>query len=397
MRLIAGLVVALVTAVGAPAAGAQQLDGPSGTSDAKVLVIGLDGTRIDLVNQLMDEGNAPNLAALRGDGFLVPSLLNYAPPAALTLSEVGWSSISTGVWPPKHGVSGYMLNKDPGQATKNGYPDFLSRIEQVRPGLSTFLASDWENIGLHESGGPIFGDAIDTRFALAAEDTLDSYDQGDKAVTNAAADYLEHGNPDAGFVYLGVIDESAHAVGSATPAYIDAIEKTDARIGKLLSALRSRPTYLQERWLVVVTTDHGQQALKYPSVLSHGGGTELERTSFVGLAGFGAPTTAPDPRIVDVQPTVLSYLGIPVDPAWNLDGKALLQAPAIPAPITRIRRLKGKLRITVSAPQGSPSLTAVRVRTTKQTKTARSKTGARRLVVTLKGRKPRVRITPSSP
>ena len=47
-------------------------------------------------------------------------------------------------------------------------------------------------------------------------------------VTDAATRYLRRGDPDAGFVYLGLVDETAHLVGSATPAYADAIATTDA-------------------------------------------------------------------------------------------------------------------------------------------------------------------------
>ena len=54
---------------------------------------------------------------------------------------------------------------DPGQATKNGFLDFLTRIEQGRPQLSTFIASDWDNLGLPLNGGPIFGTAMDAKFA----------------------------------------------------------------------------------------------------------------------------------------------------------------------------------------------------------------------------------------
>ena len=128
-------------------------------SHAKVLVIGVDGTRWDLVRRAMAEGRAPNLARLGREGVAGPTLLPYTPPAALTISEVGWSTIASGVGPAKHGVNGFMLNNDPGQATKNGYADFLTRAESLRPAISTFLASDWANIGRPENGGPIFGTA----------------------------------------------------------------------------------------------------------------------------------------------------------------------------------------------------------------------------------------------
>jgi hypothetical protein len=344
-------------------AGAAGLSGPPGTSASKVLVIGTDGTRIDLVRRVMDEGGAPNLVGLARRGYMAPSLLAYAPPEALTISEVGWTTIATGVWPAKHGVTGYRLNMDPGQETKNGYLDFLSRIEKVRPRLSTFIASDWPNLAEHANGGPIFGDAIDARLTVSPEDTVDSWDAGDQKIADGAARYLREGDPDAGFVYFGVVDESAHTDGSATERYLRAIRDTDRRIGQLLTAIRARPSYRAERWLVLITTDHGQQNLDFGTLLSHGGGSELERTSFVAAAGFGfEPKTVRDARVVDVAPTVLARLGIPIDPKWDLDGRALSAAPRPPRPSASARRLGARrLRVVVRARRGAPALRSVRI------------------------------------
>src|SRR5687767_13774161 len=162
MRSVLLAVCAL--AIAAPCAAAQSapLSGPDGTSLDKVLVIGVDGTRWDRVQALLRTGRAPNLVRLRRAGFGVSSRLDYGP-GTLTISEVGWSSVASGVWEDKHGVKGTRLNMDPGQATKNGFLDFLTRIEQGRPQLSTFIASDWDNLALPLNGGPIFGTAMDAR------------------------------------------------------------------------------------------------------------------------------------------------------------------------------------------------------------------------------------------
>lgn len=363
---------------------------PAHASDAKVLVIGLDGTRIDVVERLMEEGRAPTLKRLEDEGYTVPSLLPYAPPEALTLSEVGWSSIAAGVWPAKHGVDGYQLNRDPGQATKNGFSDFLTLIEAADPKRRTFLTSDWANIGLRENGGPIFGEAADDTFATASADSVEAYDAGDEQVTVDTVRLISQKDPDAGFAYYGVIDEVAHLVGSATPAYEAAIERTDARVGRLLAAIRGRSSSRRERWLVLVTTDHGQQAFAFPSLVSHGGGTAIERTSFMTVAGFGAPDAPTgQPAIVDVAPTVLTYLGLPV-PA-NLDGTPLLQAPKVPRPTLRTR---GRL-VIVRAPNGSPPLKRVRVgkRTVKRVgrRIAVRAKGKRVVAVDVDGRRTRLR------
>jgi Type I phosphodiesterase / nucleotide pyrophosphatase len=332
-------------ALAAPPALGQSLSGPDGTSLDKVLVIGTDGTRWDLLDAAMKAGRAPNLARLRRQGFGHPTLLEFGPNT-FTLSEVGWSSIASGVWEDKHGIDGSKFNMDPGQATKNGYLDFLTRIENRRARLSTFLASDWDNIGLAENGGPIFGSAMDANFAARVPaETIDNWNRGDIQVTDAATRYLRRGDPDAGFVYLGFVDETAHLAGSATPTYANAIATTDARIGKLLRAIRSRASYPFESWTILVVTDHGQKALSEPSVISHFGHTELELTSFVIGAGPGLGANVKKPKVVDILPTVLHQLGLSTPRSWNIDGHTLSKARPPSSASARLRggRLVAKL------------------------------------------------------
>ena len=342
---VLGVMLALVAS---PAyAQSTPLAGPAGTSLNKVLVIGTDGTRWDLLEAAMKAGRAPNLARLRRDGFGRPSPLRFGPDT-LTLSEVGWSSIASGVWDDKHGIDGRMLNKDPGQATKNGYLDFLTRIESQRGRLSTFLASDWDNIGLPLNGGPIFGSAMDANFAARVPaETIDNWNRGDAQVTAAATRYLRRGDPDAGFVYLGLVDETAHLAGSATPTYANAIATTDARIGRLLRAIRARPSYPFESWTILVVTDHGQRPLDEPSVISHFGKTKLELTSFLFGSGPGLGRDVTKPLVVDVLPTVLHQLGLRTPASWDVDGRSLSRAKPPSSATARLRghRLAVRLRL----------------------------------------------------
>jgi hypothetical protein len=347
MRGVA-LAVCVLALVAPPAyAQSDRLTGPAGTSLNKVLVIGTDGTRWDLLDAAMRAGRAPNLARLRREGFGRPTLLRFGPDT-LTLSEVGWSSIASGVWDDKHGIDGSKLNMDPGQATKNGYFDFLTRIENQRGRLSTFLASDWDNIGLPLNGGPIFGTAMDANFAARVPaETIDNWNRGDVEVTKAAERYLRNGNPDAGFVYLGLVDETAHLAGSATPTYAAAIRTTDGRIGRLLRAIRARASYPFESWTILVTTDHGQRPLSEPSIISHFGKTELELTAFLFGSGPGLGQKVTKPLVVDILPTVLHQLGLRTARSWNIDGHTLSRAKPASSASARVRggRLVAKLSL----------------------------------------------------
>ena len=395
--MIRGISLALVGLVVALAASSAQaatpLKGPKGKSYSKVLVIGTDGTRWDLLKQQMDQGKAPNLRKLLRDGVGGPTLLPYSPPKAFTLSEVGWSTIAAGVGPDKHGIDGSKFNMDPGQSTKNGFLDFLTRAERQRSSLSTFLASDWANIGLHKNGGPIFSDAIDTKYALDAADTLEAYDKGDAAVAKESARYLRRGNPDAGFVYFGFVDETAHIVGSAQPAYRTSITTTDARIGRVLRAIRARPTYALERWTVIVTTDHGQRNLNFGTPASHIGGTTLEQTSFVIAAGPGIPKRAnKNPGVVDINPTVEHQLGITVRRAWNLDGRSLVRGKLLPAPpkvgvVLRLRNGEPTLSLVARSRKGAPRIRSLRLKLARGMRLRRGVSGR------ADGRSRRVRVS----
>jgi type I phosphodiesterase/nucleotide pyrophosphatase len=381
------MVVLVVLGIGAMPAAARSgsLSGPQGTSLNKVLVIGIDGTRWDLLDAAIKSGRARNLARLRRAGFGRPSLLEYGP-GTLTLSEVGWSSIASGVWEDKHGVDGTKLNMDPGQATKNGYLDFLTRVERARPRTSTFLASDWDNIGLAENGGPIFGTAMDTNYAARVlVETIAAWDEGDRQVTLAASHYLRFHNPDVGFVYLGVVDESAHLAGSATPTYANAIATTDRRIGRILAAIRARPTYLWESWTILITTDHGQRPLTEPSIVSHLTDTPLERTSFLIGSGPGLRASVTRPRVVDILPTVLHQIGLRTRARWNIDGRSLSRARPASAASARLRgrkRLITRLRLG-HPPRGARS---IRLRLPVRATSAAARLNGRRVKVRVAGR-----------
>lgn len=274
---------------------------PQGVSTDKVLVIGLDGLRHDRIAA----ADAPNLDALIASGTFGTSLL-YTNPMAATSSGPGWSTIATGVWPDKHGV------KDNSFTGKRYdlHPDFLTRLEAANPALSTYAALDWRPLG--DQG--TFGPSIDSRLVLDGD--ANGYPAEDERVTQASVQVLRDGNPDAAFVYLGAIDIAGHNSGAASKAYLDTIKASDAQIGRLIAAVRARPTYSGERWTFVVATDHG-----HTDSGGHGGSTIEERRTFVLASGPGiaAGATPKDTRLVDVAATVFGQLKLPL-PA-GLDGR----------------------------------------------------------------------------
>lgn len=271
----------------------------------RVLLIGLDGVRVDILEQ----ASTPHIDALAAGGGL--SLRARTRPN--TVSGPGWSSMLTGVWMDKHRVEG---NQFAGNAYDR-YPDFLTRIEQLRPELSTLAVLDWPPLGTGQDGGPLIGDLVDVKINVNG-DTI-GYPEADRRTTAIAARLLASQPIDAAFVYLGDIDVVGHDTGSLSPQYRAAIETADEQVGRLIEAIRSRATFAQEDWLVLMSTDHGRA-----DDGSHGGESDAELTIFYLAARLDgrAVRLVEAPRVVDVAVTALAHLGIVADPAWELDGRA---------------------------------------------------------------------------
>ncbi|MEE1755240.1 alkaline phosphatase family protein [Streptomyces sp. SP18CS02] len=286
----------LVAAVQADAAGSSDTAGTHGAKRPKSLVIGIDGATF----AAFDKAGMPNIKNLMATGMTATSNL-YAAPMAPTSSGPGWSSIATGVWPDKHKV---VDNAFTG-ADFARYPDYATRMEAAAPALNTLVVGTWSPVAT-----TVFGPATDTRLTGA-----DDADTTAKAVSRLAST-----DADATFVHLDEVDGAGHSYGAASPTYLNALTTADARVGKLLQAVTSRPAYGDEDWLIMLTADHG-----HTDGGGHGGNSQQERQTFViaNGAGFAPGSVRHDVKVTDVAPTVLDHAGITVDPAWRLDGEVI--------------------------------------------------------------------------
>lgn len=214
----------------------------------KVLFIGIDGCRADV----MMSSNTPNIKNLVNQS--VYSMNGLC--AATTWSGNGWSTMLTGVWHTKHNV----MDNNFTNPNYSNYPDFLTRAEAYNPNLRTISLVNWAPIN-----NTIIKNA-DVKTVLST----------DTEVKNAAVNALQNDNPDILFISFDDVDHAGHSYGfsSAVPQYVDAMQTTDSRIGEIINAMKSRPTYTNEDWLVVLTTDHGAMDD------GHGGGNLNERTIF---------------------------------------------------------------------------------------------------------------------
>jgi predicted AlkP superfamily pyrophosphatase or phosphodiesterase len=281
-------------------------------NDPRVLLIGIDGVRVDVLAR----ADTPVLDSLAEAGFFS----DEAKTRVRTVSGPGWSSMLTGVRTEKHGV-------DSNDFRGNRYtewPDFLTRLERERPELGTFAVLDWPPLGTPDSGGPLISDAIDVKRTFDGE--TEGYGPADAASVAAAVEHLRQEDVHAAFVYLGDPDVVSHETDSFSPEYRASIERADAQVGELVEALQARPGFPREDWLILVSTDHGRN-----DAGGHGGSSPSETTIFFLAAGPSVRSGGTDcpPEIVDVAATALAHMGLVVP---GLDGKPRGLGPGVCGP-----------------------------------------------------------------
>ncbi|MFF9011449.1 HAD-IA family hydrolase [Streptomyces sp. NPDC014870] len=276
----------------------------------RVLVVGIDGVRLDTLSRL----GTPHLDALAASGFLAPVLVEPGTP---TMSGPCWATIVTGVTVDKHAV----WSNDFSGNRLSVFPDFTTRLRDA--GRRTYVAAGWEPLVTVANGGPLFrGPGRLSHVAPAADDCA-GWEAADELVTVDAARVLAEQDPEASFVYLGAVDETAHILGCGTE-YERAIVRADERLGRLLAAVRGRAAYAEEAWTFLVVTDHGHRDQG-----GHGGRSDLERTAWIACAGPDVPVGAPvgELRHQDVAAQVFASLDCPPDSHWTLDGRPFTVEP----------------------------------------------------------------------
>lgn len=274
----------------------------SAASAQRVLVIGVDGLKPDCIPL----AETPALDRLIAEG----SYNDDAQAEDLTFSGPNWASILHGVHRDKHGV----VNNEYRPQNLRQYPDFLTYIERADPTMVTAKVVAWDPIG---------------KFQPTEADFNEIPEGDDAAVTDVVVEMLSGqypgmpGGPDTLFVHLDEVDGAGHTYGFDTsqPMYLAGITKGDALIGRITKAMRDRPNYDDENWLVIVVSDHGGSIDK-----GHSGNTPEKRTMpFIvsGKAAVQGGRHFPQPRTCDVPATALTHMGIEIDPAWDIDSRPI--------------------------------------------------------------------------
>ncbi len=280
-------------------------------AEQKALLVGIDGVQFERIQAL----NTPNFDRLNITKAYTGGIAGDNNEQA-TYSGPGWSTILTGVWVNKHGVtsnSSGLANPD--------FPSIFKRLEDHDPILKVASIAHWA--------------PINTQFFTndAAQIDLVKNGQDDPTVVSEAIQFMQAGG-DFTFVHLDDPDHYGHSYGFGSK-YNDSIKIADQQLGQLLDTVEQLEKESGDDWLVLVTTDHGRDLLGY----GHGDQTTQEKTIFIasnkpmnkeftqpvsnlansdfdGLYGYAAQTS--------ITPTLLRHMGIPLEANWKLDGIPLM-------------------------------------------------------------------------
>jgi hypothetical protein len=303
----------------------------------KVLIIGIDGTRSDALQQ----ANTPNIDAIISQSFFTYESYHRG----ITVSGPSWSTIMCGVEYNKHGVT----DNSYANSHYDQYPYFPTRAKTCLPDLYCVQVSQWAPMSDN-----VYNDGWDAK--ILVQDG-----QGAQSVT-ATQTQLQNPNLDVLFVYFDEVDLAGHASGFSptNPVYMAAIQTVDTHIGSIITALENRPTYADEEWIILITTDHGGIGT------GHGGVTNQERKIWwIGKGNLPAPkqlTGVSDPGTIylglydpvvgaqspgqaDIAATALDYLlresscSPTLNPDWDLDGKSWVDSLYI-SPIVGVNQIK---------------------------------------------------------
>ena len=296
----------------------------------KAVFILLDGIPADLVESV----STPFFDEIAKDGGYARAYVGGQAGGASespTVSAVGYNSLLTGTWANKHRVYSNQI-----RSPDYRYWDIFRLVKQHNPDLSTALFSTWEDNrtkllghGRPEAGGDkldYYFDGFENDEQRFPHDEVREYiKQIDDLVSREAARYLAQHGPDLSWVYLEFTDDIGHLYGDGDEMAA-AITLMDTNVGRIWRSVQARQQAEDEDWLVLITTDHGRDAL---TGKSHGGQTDRERTIWIATNSTALNEHFRNlPGIVDILPSILTHLEIAVPQAVSeqFDGKSFIDA-----------------------------------------------------------------------
>lgn len=199
----------------------------------KVLYLVVDGAR----GQSVSTANIPNITALLPNAIYSWVALNE-PDA--TQNATNWATMLTGAKKAKHMVADDNLTNN----NLQNYPIIFKRVKEIQPQAKIAAYTSSSVFQKLTTGADI-------------STLVNNDDQVKAAVINQL-------NTDTAAVIVGHFTDvdkagmaNANGYDNSFPVYKTAIEKFDSSVGEIMAALKKRPNYLNEDWLVVIASSDG--------------------------------------------------------------------------------------------------------------------------------------------
>ncbi|MBU02994.1 MAG: nucleotide pyrophosphatase [Halieaceae bacterium] len=299
------------------------------TPSPKVVFVIVDGIPADVIERVA----TPHLDAIAIVGAYARAQMGGPvgePGETPTVSAPGYMSLVTGTWANKHNVyENYNLSPN------YGFWNIFRVAKAANPAIKIGIFSTWTDnrTVLLGEGQPGAGD---WRFDHIAdgferdEKRFPPQPSGkhiaviDRVISEEAASAIVRQGPDLSWIYLQHTDDVGHQQGDGE-VFDSAVVEMDMNVGRIWSAVEARQATHSEDWLVIVTTDHGRDAL---TGRQHGGHSERERTIWIATNSQRlTPEFYMMPDIVDIYPSIATHLGIniPEQVARHLDGASFIR------------------------------------------------------------------------
>jgi len=244
----------------------------------KCLIVAYDGARADaLVNTKDDPESATQALKTDGGGIYQVYCGGKLPRLQKTVTCVGFTTLLTGHWADERGGTGHGVT-DNGLVKAQGTPKLLfnNLFELERPIGRAALVVAWDEYFSHP-GAVWYHDKAYAEEKGYNMHWLNQAYQGDGALCAAALAQVQDPASDLVMVTLDACDYAGHdyAFGNINPGYVDAFVASEHYGYQLIQAVKARPTYAGEDWLILVITDHGGYRM------GHGAQFAVERQIFM--------------------------------------------------------------------------------------------------------------------
>lgn len=221
----------------------------------KALLLGFDGARADSMHLVCESREAAvtgvlfdsaysAVNALKRTGGLYLSYAGGEPQNPQETSTAqGWSAILTGVWGDDNGVKQH-------KPIRRDCPTVLRELAEK--GTTAAFLAEWPD---H------FSVTYKPEIEIAKEKDLPFHFQkleDDRDLEQALLQEIKTGTDCIFGIFEGP-DYNGHSTGFSTenPRYAACVCRLDNITYRLMEAVKARPTYESEDWLILITSDHG--------------------------------------------------------------------------------------------------------------------------------------------